>query len=149
MFVGTYKYLYIGMLTINLLLTMIGVGDRMVNLAETDRHNIYVINVVTLGLNIISRYGYVCRFRWGLISERALSLGRMLVTSLVGPLLLIDVVFYSPVFLLVWKPLLTLTAEVARRSPEWGFMPVWWLVTAVLLAAEGLYRWAIGASEGG
>src|SRR5216683_2043672 len=124
LFVRTYKYLYVGMLVTNLLLTVTG-SRRMVNLSNTDRRNIYVINVVTVGLNIISWYGYVRCFRWGLISERALSLGRILVTTLIGPLLLIDIAFYSPVFLLVWNPLLALVAEVARRSPEWDLVPIW------------------------
>jgi len=62
LFVRTYKYLYVGMLTTNLLLTMIGLNGLMVDLSNTDRRNIYIINVVTLGLNIISWYGYVCRF---------------------------------------------------------------------------------------
>jgi hypothetical protein len=102
---------------------------------------------VTLGLNIISWYGYVYRFRWGLISERALSLGRIFVTTLIGPLLVIDIALYSPVFLLVWNPLLALVAEVARRSPEWDLLPIWWPVSTALLMAEGLYCWAIGATQ--
>ena len=144
LFVRTYKYLYVGMLATNLLLTM--TGNRLVNFPKADRRDIYVINVVTLGLNIISWCGYVYRFRWGFISERALSFGRMLVTIIAGPLLLIDIVFYSPVFLLVWNPVIALS-EVARRSPEWALLPVWLPASAALLMAEGLYWWEIGATQ--
>src|SRR5260370_16234781 len=145
LFVRTYKYLYGGMLATNLLLTM--TGNRLVNFPKADRRYSYVINVVTLGLNIISWCGYVYRFRWGFISERALSLGRMLVQIIAGPLLLIDIVFYSPVFLLVWNPMIALSEVVARRSPEWGLLPVWLPASAALLMAEGLYWWAIGATQ--
>jgi hypothetical protein len=69
------------------------------------------------------------------------------VTMLVGPLLLIDIALYSPVFLLLWKPLLTISGEIGSRSPEWGLLPVWWLVTTALLMAEGLYCWATGAPQ--
>jgi hypothetical protein len=145
LFVRTYKYLYLGMLVTNLLL--IRSHTRIVDLSNRDRLNVYAINVATLGLNIVAWYGYVRRFRWGLISEKALSVGRMVATMLVGPLLLIDIAIYSPVFLIVWNPLLTVSAEVARQSPEWGLLPVWWPISAVLLMAEGLYLWATGAPQ--
>jgi hypothetical protein len=73
LFVRTYKYLYVGTQVMNLLLTM--TRRRMVDLSNTDRLNIYAINIVTLLLNIVAWYGYVHRFRWGLIAERALSMG--------------------------------------------------------------------------
>src|SRR5260370_36945312 len=113
LFVRTYKYLYGGMLATNLLLTM--TGNRLVNFPKADRRDIYVINVVTLGLNIISWCGYVYRFRWGFISKRALSFGRMRVTIIAVLLLLIDIVFYIPCLLLVLYPILALTEFVARR----------------------------------
>jgi hypothetical protein len=93
----------------------------------------YVVSMLVIMINLLGIVG-LARGAVGL--ERFLSFGRMLTTIAGATLILGGLVAYSPVFLVIWRPML----RVADRD-----LVAFWFGCGILLLLEILYYQSVGA----
>jgi hypothetical protein len=125
-FVVVYRSAYLFAIPINLLLLIIVWHDY------AGARNHLVFSAIVFAINGVSWYAYLKQARIGRVSEQALSLGRMITPVAVSTIVLSDLaLYYSPVGVTVWWPLISLTAPLGK----FGI----WAGSALLFALEVAY----------
>jgi hypothetical protein len=130
-YVAAYKYAYLSALLLNVIVMLMD--------STADGPEQYAIAVGIFALNAIVWVRYLGRRRYAPITERLLSLSRMvmpIMAATVGPLGLVAQV--SPLSRVVWVPVLALSERL-------GLVALW-ACCALLLALEVAYYRAVGSS---
>ncbi len=122
-FIKTYKYIYLAGLLINLAFLI-----REKTFVQSSQ---YAIDAGTFAVNLAAWLALRRSQRWALSAERALSIGRMLVPIMASTIFLLGLVAYSPLAIVLWKPVLTLTTAAG--------LPALWACCLILLCLEVAY----------
>lgn len=119
MYVVAYIGAYLGALGINL--AVVALGSEVYSAA------VCFVAAIALGTNIIGVVGLWSRRPWGIALERALSAGRMVCIVAASTVFSASLLFYSPTFHVIWKPLIEFGSGSLWR---------WWLACVVLFGFE-------------
>jgi hypothetical protein len=131
-YVDIYKLTYIGVLLLEFPAIYRWSVDENVT---PDNTMLYCITLVTLAANLAGWFLHVRGNPYAILVERVLSLGRMLIPIMASTVFLAGLVFYSPIFFVLWAQVF----EIAQVS-----LPALWACCGLLLGLEIAYCKKIG-----